>query len=156
MDLTLEVYGEKIVARDILRVGEHAQDMRPAWDHIAGQLRDYERDLFDSEGASGPNGKWDELADSTKAFKAANNLDPRIMHATLRLRESLTDSASNGDQEYISTPTFMVFGTKVPYGERHQGPGVQDQRRFLAFTELQKRDIVRAAQLWIIRGDLPA
>lgn len=145
MRFEFEVHGDKLVSRKLVRFGNRAIDAAPAFRLIADDMRHYETERFDSAG----NGTWAPLEASTIAQKARKGLDPRILHATERLRRSLTSDHAP-DQELIITPAFMVFGSKVPYAQFHQkGEGVPT-RKPLGFTEGQKRQILRRLQAHVI------
>jgi phage gpG-like protein len=148
-----EAAGEKIISRKILRLSERASDARPAFNRIANLWMDYERELFDTEGASG-RGKWKPIKASTVAAKQASNLDLRILHATLALRESLTERG--GDQKLMIEPTFMVFGSHLPYADVHQHPKRPGfpQRRVIDFTEGQKRATIKVLQRFLVKGEV--
>jgi phage gpG-like protein len=148
-----EVAGEKIISRKILRMSERASDARPAFHRIANLWMEYEQELFDSEGASG-RGKWRPIKAETVAAKERSDLDPRILHATLALRESLTERG--GDQKLIVGPAFLVFGSHLPYADVHQNPKQPGfpRRRVIDFTERQKRQTIRILQRFLVRGEV--
>src|SRR5205807_5567870 len=72
--------------------------------------------LFRSQGGSD---RWAPLAASTVAYKARHGLDPRILHATLRLRKSLT-TFDGEDHIFEITEDEMMVGSRTPYGIFHQ------------------------------------
>lgn len=148
MRLDLEAFGETVFSRELLRVGANAGDMRPAFDDIHEVLLQAERQQFGTQG--GYSGGWAPLAPSTVAFKARKGLDRRILHATLRLRRSLTES-SHADHVYRTTPDEMFVGSSVPYGGYHQrGGGSLPRRRPVDFSSgggpRVKNDIVKLLQ----------
>lgn len=149
------VWGDDIIARDLLRFSEHAVDPVPAFVAIAEDIRDALEMQFDSEGGHASGG-WAPLAASTVANKAAAGLDPRILHATLALRNSLTDASAEG-AHFEATPDGFTFGSDIEYGQYHQtGTGIMPQRRPLEFTELEKRGFMKTLQRWIVEGDVGA
>jgi Phage virion morphogenesis family len=152
MQLEITAHGEKVVARRLDRLAGRAVEARPAFEAIGTTLRGYEKRLFDSEGASG-GAPWTHLEEATVMAKAHHEppLDPRILHATGRLRRSLSEAHAPGHLEH-ATHTSLTFGSLVLYSGYHQrGRGVP-RRRPLQYTENQKRYIVRKLQTFIFAG----
>lgn len=148
----LSVDGDVQVSRRLERFAERADNATPLWFNIMQYLVGAEKRQFNSQGGTGSGG-WAPLAQSTKDQKAAQGLDPRILHATLRLRNSLT-SMGGGDAVRIVEDDFMAFGTTVPYAGFHQrGAGVK-QRRPVELTEGQRKTIAKRMQRWLVTGDV--
>lgn len=147
MEFTFEAYGEQLVARQLTRWADRAVDARPAFDAIATQLMAFEDARFEAQGY----GTWPPLAASTVAQKRREGLDPRILHATHDLRNSLT---RRGDehQQLIVTDDFLLFGTTLDYAGFHQrGRGVP-RRRPLQFSEAEKKLAVKTLQRYLATG----
>lgn len=117
MRLELDITGDKQILRDLLRWGENARDMRPAFRDLADDFLDIERKQFESQGGYGSGG-WKPLKPDYLARKVAAGFDSRILHRTLRLRRSLT--MSTGDSVRVITADEMRVGTRVPYAVHHQ------------------------------------
>lgn len=148
MRLDLEAFGEKVFSRELMRIGQNAGDMRPAFDTIHDVMMGASSRQFTTQG--GYSGGWAPLAASTIRRKAVKGLDPRILHATLRLRNSLT-TASHPDHIYRRTADEMFVGSRVPYGGYHQrGNGNMPRRRPVDFSSgggpRVKNDIVKILQ----------
>ena len=144
MDLRIDSLGEEIVSRSLLRLAGRAGDLEPAMESIVRQIRDGEERQFDTQGGYGSGG-WPALAESTKAFKARNNLDPRILHATGELRRSLTSDSAGGFA--VTRSDGLDFGTTVPYAKFHQAGGPNlPQRRPAQFPEQDRRQWVKTIQ----------
>lgn len=151
MRLVFSVWGEDIIERELLAFAHRAVDARPAWLAIIEDLKDELDKQFQTEGAYASGG-WQPLAAATVAYKASAGLDPRILHATLRLRESLT--GDTGDTVTVLDPNFFVFGSDVEYGQYHQqGRGVP-VRKPVALTELAKQNAVKTLQRYIVEGEV--
>lgn len=145
MRITLEAFGEVQFSRELLRLSAAGKDMRPAFDNIHEMFIRAEKMQFATQGGSGSGG-WAPLAPSTKAYKKQAKLDPRILHATLRLRDSLTQS-SHPDHVYRASADEMFVGSKVEYGIHHQfGTSRMPRRRPVEFTENFRSNIVKALQ----------
>lgn len=152
MEFTFEASGDKLISRRLLRYADRAVAAKPAFDSIADTLRGYEKRLFDSQGASG-GARWDDLADSTKRAKASRDLDPRVLHATLALRKSLTEKDDPEHEEY-TTDSYLLFGSRLSYAGYHQrGRGVPT-RKPLQYGENQKKYIMRKLQRYIATGEV--
>jgi phage gpG-like protein len=152
MRFEFEAQGDKLIARKLLRYADRAVHAQPAFEAMADTLRGYEKRLFDSQGASG-GARWDDLADSTRRGKAGANLDPRVLHATLALRKSLTEE-HHPDHEEIVTENQLIFGSTVPYARYHQkGEGVP-KRRPLQYTEPQKKYLLKKLQRYLATGEV--
>lgn len=152
MQFIFEAHGEQLVTRTLLRWEGRALNAQPAFEQIAEQFMRWETRVFDTQGASG-GARWDDIADSTKAYKRHHDppLDPRVLHATLALRKSLTEKG-NEHMLFVPTDSFLLFGSKLDYAAFHQkGRGVK-QRRPLQFTEAQKKDAIRILQRYLAEG----
>lgn len=150
-----EVFGETLISREFMRIGMRAEDVAPAWTAIIEDMKDQIEEQFETEGVRGSGG-WAPLKASTILFKERAGLDPRILHATLRLRESLTDERGS-DQIYEVTPHTMRFGSRVEYGAYHQhGDPANNMpaRKPIDFTEFDRQGYVRTLQRFIVHGEL--
>ena len=116
MRFELDFFGEDLLASDIGGIGERADDLRPAFRRVIKQLHSAATKQFDSEGAYASGG-WAPLAKSTKRRKAALDLDPRILHATGRMRDSLL--GKNADKIQRVNRKSMVYGTYTRYAIYH-------------------------------------
>lgn len=145
MRLDLDTFGEKQFSRELLRVGQNAGDMRPAFDQVHELMLDVEERQFSTQGRAFSGG-WKPLAPRTLSYKARRGLDMRILHATLRLRKSLTQR-SHADHVYRATSDEMFVGSRVPYGPFHQsGTKTMPQRRPFQFDGAVRSDIVKILQ----------
>jgi hypothetical protein len=144
-----EAYGDKLVSRELLDMADRSLDARPAFYTIADDFRGYEEARFDSLG----DGTWlpDKL--TTVAEKVRKGLDPRVLHATLELRRSLTRKRAKGSYVRVFS-NFMLFGTTVKQakwlqgGTRHMPP-----RKPLGFTEPQKVQTLKRLQRFVMVGE---
>lgn len=153
--LNFSVYGEDILSRELLAFSARGTDMAPAFAALALDLMGEIEKQFDTEGEH-VGGKWAPLQPSTSAFKEQRGLDPRILHATLQLRNSLISEDAPGNVLAI-TPESMTFGTSVEYGKYHQSTKprqVLPRRPFLDLSESFKVDAVRGLQHYLVTGEL--
>lgn len=154
MRLDLEIFGDKQVDRELLRFRERADDMRPVFTALADDFLNMERAQFRSQGLFGSGG-WAPLKQSTVDRKAAAGLDPRILHATLALYQSLTSSS---DQHHVRRVTgdSLVVGTDLLYAGVHQNPVTSPlpQRRPVEFREQDRRAWIKALQSFLVNGTI--
>lgn len=149
MKLELDAYGDVQFSRELLRVGQNARDMRPAFDSVEALMRGVSSKQFSSQGKAFSGG-WAPLAPSTVARKARAGLDKRILHATLRLRRSFTDK-NHKDHVYRATADEMFVGSRVPYGVYHQkGTDRMPRRRPFELDEATRKRVVRILQSHIV------
>lgn len=118
LDVEVEVFGEPVIRRRLLRIADNVTDGREAFRRIVRILRHATERNFDTRGAYGGS-YWEDLAPSTLARKRRLNLDLRILRATHRLLDSLLDST---DEEHVEVvgPQELLWGSRVPYGVYHQ------------------------------------
>lgn len=152
MKVDFEVFGDQQLSRELVRWGDRADDLSPAFEAFADGVVAIERKQFGSQGRYASGG-WARLQPTTLAAKAAAGLDPRILHATLRLRKSLT-SKSHADHVRDIGRDEVFVGTSVPYARYHQqGRGVK-RRRPVELTARDRRNAVKTIQLWLARGEV--
>lgn len=153
MRVEILALGEQIVSRELLRFGQRAVDARESLEDVATIMREATERQFESQGAYASGG-WPALAASTVRRKANEGLDPRILHATGLLRESLTRKFGRGHIERV-TSNALHFGTRVPYAIYHQSSRPRTKipyRPPVGLTEGDKRRIVRTLQRSIVKG----
>lgn len=149
MRLDLEAFGDVQFSREILRVGANAGNMRPAFDKVHDTIRNVEKKQFSTEGAA-YSGGWAPLAPSTVRYKARRGLDPRILHATGRLRRSFT-TKGDPDHVYRASADEMFTGSRVPYAKFHQlGTVRMPRRRPFELDELARREILKILQAHLV------
>lgn len=175
MRLVFEVDGDRLIERDLLRLGEYAQDATPAFEAIGGLMMEETKDQFATEGRHASGG-WRPLAPSTVRrklhggrftrgfaigpgggnFVAVSSGGLGILYETGALERSLTDRDAP-NQIFEAAPQELVFGSSLPYARYHQrGTHRMPQRRPLEFTEPAKRRMVKILQRWIVTGEVAA
>lgn len=157
MRLTLDVYGDVQFDREILRVMDRGMDMSPAFEGLADDFLDIESAQFDSQGMR--SGGWAPLKPTTIEAKRRKGQDPRILHASLRMRNSLTNRFDPDHVREISADSMFV-GTRVrsqkgfPYAAAHQNPKQgQTQRRPVEFTSTDRVRWVKNLQEFLVGND---
>ncbi|HEU5046065.1 MAG TPA: hypothetical protein VFT75_18240 [Nocardioidaceae bacterium] len=155
MRVVIEAFGEREMSREILRITDRAIDPTPVFGVIYADFLRYEAALFDTEGALADK-PWAPLKPATVAYKQRKGLDPRILHATLTLRDSLTDPNSE-DAKLEITPDSVFMGSDVPYGVYHQSRGPRKhlpRRPPVMLTSEVRVDWIKKLQRWLVRGEL--
>lgn len=152
MRIVIDSLGEQAVARELIGIDARGLDMRPAMDDVLDMLRTSERRQFDSQGVYGSGG-WAPLAAATIARKQRAGHDPRILHATHRLRDSLTERG-NPEELALARRDGADFGSLVPYAGYHQtGTSHMPRRRPAQLPETDRRQVIRILQRYVIEND---
>lgn len=139
MIYTIRAYNAKQVATRFERMGLAAVSAKPAMETISEEIMRIFGQIFESQGRRG-GGSWKRDSAEWLLRKQRMNLDPRIGHASLALRRSLTIP---GDAHQIKdvTDTSVHVGTDLPYAATEQL-----HRPFVHFTvydRMRMRMIVR-------------
>lgn len=140
--------------RRLLGVEARAYNMEPALHLIAMDMREAERELFETAGASGGE-PWAELKETTLRSKAAKGYPPNILIATSDLEASLTEQG--GDHFEHITDSELVFGTSDPKAGFHR-TGTRDMpaRNPLDFSEVRIRAWTKELQRYLVAWDRSA
>jgi phage gpG-like protein len=135
----VETQGTKEVATSFRRMGYAAAHAQPAFRTISLLIMEIMDRVFDSEGRRG-GGSWKLDSVDWLERKMRMGLDPRINHATLALRDSVTVPGAEGQIMEI-TSNALYFGSDLPYA------GVtQENRPFMKFMpqdRAEMRNIIR-------------
>lgn len=148
MKLSLDVYGEEQIDRELLRFSSYVGDPSPAFHKIADDMRENIGHRFEAEGPG-----WAKLAMSTLAAKAAAGLPAEILQATRKLMWSLT--RKGGDHIEEIDDDSLRFGSADKKGRFHQkGTTKMPARRPIDFTEGDRRGFIRTLQRYITTGQV--
>lgn len=132
----LRAYGFRNYERKLFQVAENVDRPQKSFRHVADYLRHVLDQRFESQGRRG-GGSWKKISHRWRERKVQLGLDPRILHATLRLRRSLTQR-QHADQIVTTTRRELVFGTIVPYAAK------QDRTRpFMKLTPYDRRQLAQ-------------
>ena len=144
MEFFIEAFNIKRVKTQFNRLGAASLDATPAFEAARAVIYRIEGALFDSQGRRG-GGSWRRDSQDWLLRKQREGLDPRINHATLALRNSLT-MPDDPNQVMEITPFSMKFGSTLPYAAT-----TQSNRPVIKFTPYD-----RAALRGVIRTHLMA
>lgn len=158
--ITIDVFGTRVVSREILRKGKRVGDPRPLFQSLLDFIRKRVERTFSYQGAFGGK-RWAPLKESTVRSKIRRNLSPKILHATHRLRDSLTQHTEDSIDKV--TRKELRYGSKVPYGVFHQskkprkqgkdGP-ILPRRPPVQFSEATRKELVKRMQRFIMTGEV--
>lgn len=150
--ITLEMFGETEMDRELLGFSERARNMRPVWSEIHQDFMDIERFQFESQGSL--SGGWAPLKQSTINAKERAGFDTRIMFRTGALFDSLTESGDENHVVHITADTLRI-GSSVGYGVYHQSRAERKhlvRRPLVVLTPAVKKAWVKMIQRWIVHG----
>lgn len=149
LDLTIEIFGEKIVQRRMLRVGERAVDAAPAFLKISEMFYASEKKQFDTEGSWASHG-WAPDKQSTINEKVRNGYSTLTLQRTGQLMKSLTTPDADSSVRKIG-PDFVEVRSTVPYGKYHQkGTQYMPMRKPAELADVTKVEMVKVIQAWVM------
>jgi len=154
--ISIDVFGEAAISRELLRFGARAADVSPALEVIATMFYESEKKQFDTEGAYASGG-WKPLAESTVLAKLNNPAwSNMILQRTGAMMEGLTTDTSDSGTKHITTDTLEILST-LDYPVFHQQPngpgsGLIPMRKPVELPENVKVDMVRVLQRWLVGG----
>lgn len=151
VEINIEVFGEKIISRRLLRLGERAVDATPAFEAIAGLFYRSEQQQFQSEG-SWASGGWVPDMQATVDEKVRRGYSTMTLEETGDMMRSLTIPGSPHSQQRIG-PDFVELVSTVPYGIFHQfGTRKMPMRKPVELNEPTKVAMVKLLQAWVLGG----
>lgn len=144
MPVLVEVFGDRHTAHVMEEWAARAANAEPAFLAMRDYLFHVEKELFESEGATGAHGAWEDRKDN---FRHNDDGHP-ILQASGRLMRSLTESGE--ENSFVMTPTGFGFGSQVPYAQPLQtGTEFMDPRRVIDLTYENRQALVEMLDVWI-------
>lgn len=131
MKFFFEAMGVTQASKRFERMGAAAINLSPAWVDILSLFFEIETATFESQGRRG-GGSWKRDSPEWLARKLRKGLDPRINHATLALRRSMTEPGAPGQVIDIQ-PGYLKFGSSLPEAEPSQR-----ERPFIKITPFDR------------------
>ena len=148
--LTVTVLGDEQVSRNLLRMGELAENMDTPLREVADVVRERIVANFDAQGPG-----WAPLDEDTILTRAALGYGPGpILVRSGRMRASLTGESNEAITEIDGSS--LAIGSSVPYAEFHQTGTANMPARPQVLPERVKRDAVKVLQRHLVetgRGD---
>jgi phage gpG-like protein len=149
VEINIEVFGEKIISRRLLRLGDRAVVATPAFVAIGQLFRESETKQFESEGAWASGG-WVPDKQATINAKVANGFSSMTLQKTGAMMKSLTDPAAPYAVQETG-PDFVFIKSTIPYGKFHQfGTSKMPMRKPVELNEITKVAMVKILQSWIL------
>lgn len=143
MEFIIKAYNARQVATRFERMGFAAVAARPAMETVAEMMMRIFGTVFESQGRRG-GGSWKQDSVKWLLEKQRNGLDPRIGHATLALRRSLSEPGAE-HQILEITDTRVHLSTDLPYAGTEQR-----HRPFIKFTQRDKFAMRRVVRDYLI------
>lgn len=144
MHVEVQVFGDTLVSRKLLRFSDKAGNMEPVWDDVTDDVLApaFERN-FKQQGPG-----WAPLRPATIRSRIAQGFPPGpILTRTGKYRESMT----TGLQTHKNPSELVVVAPTVP-GVFHQGGTRKMVPRPLRLTEREKQQVVKTIQRFLIEG----
>jgi phage gpG-like protein len=134
VEFFLEAMGTKEVKTRFERMGLAAMYAEPTMWTVVRRLMEIISLTFESQGRRG-GGSWSAITQEWLLRKQRLGLDPRIGHATLSLRNSVTkEGAAHQDLEV--THSYARLGSFLPYADTQQ-----HHRPFIKLTPTDRLEI---------------
>lgn len=142
--MKFEVFGEKVVARKLLRFGERAMDMSPAWDDVTTEFQKAFERNFSQQGPG-----WSPLKPSTIRSRIAQGYAPGpILTRSGAYRRAMT----SGLKTHRSSDELIALAPTVPGLFHQKGTSTPMVARPLRVKETEKRNIMKILQRALIEG----
>lgn len=147
LELRIDSFGDVQLSRRLLRFGDNAGDMSPAFREIVDDFAKLGFRQFQSEGRLASGG-WAPLAASTIAAKGHDT----ILSATGDLETSLTGTSDGGLRSVKIGRDEMEFISRVPYARYHQrGTSKMPRRRPFELRDRDRRKVVKRMQDHLVK-----
>lgn len=151
LQFRFEVDGEIQLRRYLDILAENISDFTVIFEKIADDFRDTMSGVFSAEGAFEGRSRWAPLSPDYAIQKARKFPGRPILHATGKLRKSLT-TESDGHICQI-TPTTLKIGTSDEKAIFHQrGTRKMPQREIVRLTQSQKSRWTRIIHTEVFRN----
>jgi hypothetical protein len=151
--LSISIFGDKLVERDLLRLAGKAGNAKPAFEEIGHNLQDIFAATFESQGRRG-GGSWMPLSPSRIRQKIYLELDPRIEYASYALLKSLSWEG-NSMGIFRARSDYIEIGSKLPYARRqHKGDLMHHlpARPLIKMTEGDRKAQVKTLQRFLMEA----
>lgn len=145
----MQVLGIERVKRRLGSARDRSRDVRPAWAAVGDDVADAMAMQFMTAGAAAGR-PWAPLNPDYLAWKVAHNYDPRTLHRTRRMRDSLVSRPMDIEEYHAEYADFGSSDEKLPF---HQyGTSRMPQREVLFWHEPLITRTVRRVRNYIVTG----
>lgn len=135
MDLFITINGDRAVQEKFLSMGSRAANARPAMQQVAMFILETMDRIFETQGRHAGQ-VWAPVTAEWQERKARLGLDPRILHATLALRDSMSN-LEDPNQFLRVTNRSVTLTSTLPYAE------AQNRARRFAVIAEEDRFVIR-------------
>ncbi|RIJ76611.1 hypothetical protein D1871_11095 [Nakamurella silvestris] len=147
MQFTINVGGEQVIDRTLLRFVERLESAQPAFERIGDQFAQAEMANFLTQG-----GGWAPLSPGYAAYKAARFPGRPILVRTGEMRDSLTHRPFGID---TVGDTRAEFGTADPKAKYHQhGTSKMPARPPVKVSEGNRNEMAKTLQRYLMTGSI--
>jgi phage gpG-like protein len=142
--IKIEVFGDEIVSRKLLRFAAQAEDMSSAWDEVTDELKRGFNRNFQQQGPG-----WAPLKPGTVRQRIAQGYPPGpILTRSGRYKRAMT-----GGLQTIKTPGSLVaIAPSVPGAFHQHGTSKPMPARPLRLNQRERQNIVKIIQRSLIEG----
>ena len=139
----IEVSGSERLLEALDDLGLTLKDFRSVWVAASREFYDIERELFDSEGATGEAGAWAPLTRAYAKWKAKRAPGKPILELTGQLKRSLTRPNAKFSTRRV-TAEEMIVGTTDPKAVFHyRGTRKMVARPPVSLTAQQEKRLIK-------------
>jgi hypothetical protein len=142
--MKIEIFGDEIVSRKLLRFADRAMDMSPAWDEVTDELqKGFERNFRQQ----GPG--WAPLKPGTVRSRIAQGYPPGpILTRSGDYRRAMT----KGLTTQRSSSELIALAPQVPGAFHQHGTSKPMPARPMKLSEPEKKRIIKIIQRTLIEG----
>ena len=151
MRFEITARNHKVLNRKLTTLEKRVRSIREGALRVYERFREIEQNQFTRQGA-GPSGPWAPLHPRTLAKKERLGHDPRRLHATLKLRPSLTRRGTR-NAIFRANRDGIFMGTRDPKAGYHQkGTKKIPARPPIDLFEQDKREMIDIFEEWLLEG----
>lgn len=154
---SIRIMNQKDVGKTYERIIDRGRNTRPYFLSVTRDFRQMMVKQFNSQGSYLLGRRWRQLAERTIKNKARLGQDPRILHATRRMRKSFTTGVEG---VRLVSRDQMILDSGVPYAALHQS-GYRSRSGALVpkrqIVKIRPQDAQRWARMylaWTVHGRL--
>lgn len=150
MSFQVEITGIEDLNQALGVVDRALVDLSPVFEPVSRIFYDFEAKLFDSEGASGADGRWAPLTRAYAQWKAIEAPGKPILDLTGDLRDTLTTPTAPGSYHVLNESELSI-GTTDPKAKYHlTGTRKMVARPPFALTDAQKQTLIDTLRIGLI------
>lgn len=142
--VSIRVYGDDLVARELDLTGARGESMIGIWPVIEETFEEIEREQFASDGSRGPNGPWPELTQDWMWHKFRTGQSLAILRASEDMEAALTGPSP--DSIRATTDDTFEFGADLDQFRIQQDWSSANNFPARYPVDLQEQDELRFAE----------